>query len=96
MIIIMIALALTLTASAATATTPSPPGHFPQDLPGTQSQASAPTFTAWREHIAPHADEDRWLEIDWHDSTSAGVKAATKQNRPMLLWLMNGHPLGCT
>ncbi|MFT4513711.1 MAG: hypothetical protein ACI89X_001917 [Planctomycetota bacterium] len=68
----------------------------PQEAPRAPAQVSAPTFAAWRDHIAPLPAEDRWLQIDWHDSVSAGVQAATEQQRPMLLWLMNGHPLGCT
>lgn len=82
-------LAIVLCLAAATA-----PQDAPQDT--TQSQVSDTTFAAWRDHIAPRKDEDRWLQIDWHDSVSAGVNAAAKQQRPMLLWLMNGHPLGCT
>tara|TARA_R110002072_G_scaffold139249_3_gene282767 strand:- start:50761 stop:51081 length:321 start_codon:yes stop_codon:yes gene_type:complete len=56
----------------------------------------ATSFAAWRDHIAPLAEENRWLQIDWQDSIAAGMQAASKQQRPMLLWLMNGHPLGCT
>ena len=52
--------------------------------------------TAWRDHIAPTDTETRWQAIDWSDSISAGLRAASQTNRPMLLWLMNGHPLGCT
>jgi hypothetical protein len=92
----MLALALSLAAAATPPAGPSLPVTLPQDVAGTQTQVSASTFAAWRDHIVPHADEDRWLQIEWHDSTSAGFKAATEQNRPMLLWLMNGHPLGCT
>lgn len=81
----MFAFALSLAAAA-----------VPQDAPQVAPQLSATTFAAWRDHIAPVQDEDRWLQIDWHDSVSAGVQAAAKQQRPLLLWLMNGHPLGCT
>jgi len=54
------------------------------------------TFTAWRDHLAPAATEDRWQQIPWQPSISQGIQQAAATNRPMLLWLMNGHPLGCT
>jgi hypothetical protein len=96
----MLAIVLSLT-SAATLLAEDLSGARPQELPRISSQeanaqVTAATFTAWRDHIAPLDAEVRWQKIDWHDSLSAGVRAANKQNRPMLLWLMNGHPLGCT
>lgn len=54
------------------------------------------TFAAWRDHLAPAAIEDRWQQIPWQPSISQGLRQAAATNRPMLLWLMNGHPLGCT
>ena len=54
------------------------------------------TWTAWRDHIAPRTEEERWQAIAWDDNITAGIKNAGSTNRPMLLWLMNGHPLGCT
>ena len=92
----MFAFVLSLAAAATPPTVPDLLVAPPQDEPQTRAQVSATTIAAWRDHIAPRADEDRLLQIDWHDSISAGFKAATEQNRPMLLWLMNGHPLGCT
>ena len=53
-------------------------------------------LAAWRDYIAPRAAETRWQEIDWQGSISTGIQAAIETKRPMLLWLMNGHPLGCT
>jgi hypothetical protein len=32
-----------------------------------------------------------WLPTFWD-----GVIAAQKQEKPILLWAMNGHPLACT
>lgn len=64
---------------------------------GAEQQApDQSTLAAWRDHIAPLATENRWREIAWQDSIAAGLRAATVAERPMLLWLMNGHPLGCT
>lgn len=67
-----------------------------QQTPDPATPLSPTTFAAWRDHIAPTEAEQRWQQIAWHDSLSSGVAAAAEQQRPMLLWLMNGHPLGCT
>lgn len=54
------------------------------------------TFEHWRDYIRPSAQELSFLEIPWRDSFNAAVKEALKTDRPILLWAMNGHPLGCT
>ncbi|MFT5287139.1 MAG: hypothetical protein ACI8TQ_003318 [Planctomycetota bacterium] len=51
-------------------------------------------FDAWRSHLV--AGEEAWLDIPWHASYREGLLAASKANRPVLLWVMNGHPLGPT
>ena len=45
--------------------------------------------------VMPSADEDRWLEIDWHTNIAEARQEAERQNKPLLLWVMNGNPLGC-
>jgi hypothetical protein len=46
--------------------------------------------------IQPDADEDRWAQVPWLVSLwEARVKAAA-EGKPILLWEMDGHPLGCT
>jgi len=50
----------------------------------------------WREHIAPKPIESRWEQIGWRPSLTEGLRDAATADRPLLLWLMNGHPLGCT
>lgn len=54
------------------------------------------TFKAWRKFIVPGADERRDEQIDWAPSLADGLKRAHAQEKPLLLWVMNGHPLGCT
>jgi len=50
----------------------------------------------WVGSLAPNAAETAWEQIPWLSSYNAGLRVAGEQSRPMLLWLMNGHPLGCT
>ena len=50
----------------------------------------------WRERISPAASELAWMKIPWQPSFHEGLLEARSQGRPLLLWVMNGHPLGCT
>lgn len=54
------------------------------------------TIPAWRDHILPTHAERAWERIEWLPSFTAGLRRADEVNRPLLLWVMNGHPLGCT
>lgn len=51
---------------------------------------------AWRAYLAPQGSELAWESLPWLSSYADGVLAAQEQRRPLLLWVMNGHPLGCT
>ena len=46
--------------------------------------------------ICPSPGELRWQKIGWESSLWAGVVEAHAQKKPILLWTMNGHPLGLT
>ena len=49
-----------------------------------------------RSQIRPDADEDRWASIPWRTSLWSARQEAAKDGKPILLWEMDGHPLGCT
>jgi hypothetical protein len=53
---------------------------------------SAPSIA---ELIAPTADEDAWLQIPWEVDLAAARKKAAAAGKPIFLWEMDGHPLGC-
>ncbi len=53
-------------------------------------------LAAWREHLEPTGRELRWESIGWLSTFREGLLSADRQGRPLLLWTMNGHPLGCT
>lgn len=62
-------------------------------------QAQEPAPIDWqtcRAHVLPDADALEWRAIPWLAELRAGVAAGTAQRKPVLLWAMNGHPLGCT
>jgi hypothetical protein len=46
--------------------------------------------------IKPHANELAWTKIPWLTSLWEARRRAAEQGKPILLWEMDGHPLGCT
>jgi hypothetical protein len=68
-------------------------------LPGpVRAAAPAPTpeqFDKIQAMIKPAAGEEKWQQIPWMASLwQARIKAAAA-GKPILLWEMDGHPLGC-
>ncbi len=53
-------------------------------------------FAQWRDFIRPKPQECRWEQIPWQTSLWDAAVTANKQDKPILLWAMNGHPLACT
>lgn len=56
----------------------------------------AQNFAKWVEFISPSRDELAFERIGWRNQFWPAVQEAKKLGRPILLWTMNGHPLGCT
>jgi hypothetical protein len=54
------------------------------------------TFASWRDCIRPKAAERCYETVHWLPTFWDGVMTAQKQDKPILLWAMNGHPLACT
>ncbi|MBZ0266936.1 hypothetical protein K8I85_02170, partial [bacterium] len=50
----------------------------------------------WVDRILPAAAETEWESIPWIPSLREGLRTADAAGKPVLLWLMNGHPCGCT
>ena len=72
-------LALTLSATNLGAAEPIPPKQF----------------SAIHALIKPQAGEDKWAEIPWLTSLWQARKQAAAEGKPILLWEMDGNPLGC-
>ena len=53
-------------------------------------------FDRLRGLIKPDADEDKWEQIPWLTSLWEARRQAAAKGKPILLWEMDGHPLGCT
>ena len=54
------------------------------------------TYDMWQEFIKPTNDELAWAEIPWRSTFYDGLVESEREQKPLLLWVMNGHPLGCT
>lgn len=50
----------------------------------------------WADFVRPNGDELSYEKIGWRNSFWPAVQEARSLGRPILLWTMNGHPLGCT
>ena len=43
--------------------------------------------------VAPAAE--RWTEIPWETDLASARKRAASERKPLFMWIMDGHPLGC-
>ena len=41
-------------------------------------------------------DDASWREIPWRISLLDAQRQAVDENKPIFIWAMDGHPLGCT
>jgi hypothetical protein len=53
-------------------------------------------LTDWRRYLKPAPQDRVWQQIPWRPTFWSAVLEAQRKDRPILLWAMNGHPLGCT
>ena len=66
---------------------------------GTVEGPWEPTATNYKNlltAIRPSEKENSWKSIGWRNQFWPAVQEAKALGRPILLWTMNGHPLGCT
>lgn len=64
-----------------------------------QGWAQGPTPEACaevRSAVLPSPDELGWREIPWRETMVQGILDAQTERKPVVLWAMNGHPLGGT
>ncbi len=45
--------------------------------------------------ILPKVEETVWLQIGWRTDLWEARREAAKSKKPIYLWEMDGHPLGC-
>ncbi len=62
----------------------------------TAEEFSEKNYKQIRDSILPKDDEVEWRAIGWRTTLWDGVIDAQKEDKPVLLYTMNGHPFGCT
>lgn|GEM_PF-383957 len=72
------------------------PSDRPQRIEAAVHMADPALLETWRDLIKPGEDERRWESIDWRSSAWDAILEARALDRPLLVWSMNGHPLGFT
>lgn len=71
-------------------------GSSAAELPETPGPLSEPAWRRLVDWLTPPREDLAWLELGWAPTVAEGVRRAEAEGRPLLLWAMNGHPLGCT
>jgi hypothetical protein len=61
-----------------------------------QRPAAEEQFATLYAYIIPKQSELTWRTIGWRESLGQAWREARNQDKPILFWAMNGHPLGCT
>ncbi len=47
-------------------------------------------------HASLQPSEEAWTTIPWQVSLVPAQQLALKEGKPLFVWAMDGHPLGCT
>ena len=62
--------------------------------------AAAPQELALEEYNQLHVElvpeKATWQSIPWQTSLIDAQNIAASENKPIFIWSMDGHPLGCT
>jgi hypothetical protein len=73
---------------------------LPAFLAATLTAQAGPTLTdaeyaSVLKTARPAAGEDKFDQVPWLTSLWQARQQAAKEGKPILLWEMDGHPLGC-
>ena len=63
--------------------------------PAAFAQLTEKDFHTLHKQLKPAADEP-WRTIPWKISLLDAQRIAAQQKKPIFIWAMDGHPLGCT
>ena len=59
-------------------------------------ELSLQTLEAYQQAIEPTGNETNFLKINWYSQLRESVSKAYQSDKPLLIYMMNGHPLACT
>ncbi|MCH7904351.1 MAG: hypothetical protein IH944_07255 [Armatimonadetes bacterium] len=60
------------------------------------SELNEATFSKIRAAILLNPSAAQWETIPWQPELGPAITEARKQDKPILLWMMNGNPVGMT
>jgi hypothetical protein len=63
---------------------------------GPPAELNDQSYAQWRDQIRPKSAELCFATVPWLPTFWEAVTAAHAEDKPILLWAMNGHPLACT
>ncbi len=67
-----------------------------QDKISRDTKLTEATYSAVFKALQKPPVKTYWKTIPWHPSFGEAIKVARKEDKPILLWSMNGHPCGMT
>lgn len=62
---------------------------------GRAEELTESRFRELHQQLKP-SPEERWRTIPWKIDLLAAQRAAAREKKPIFIWAMDGHPLGCT
>jgi hypothetical protein len=66
-------------------------------VPGFSTAKLSPEkFSQLHAAMAPSGPAERWAEIPWQTDLCAARQLSAREHKPLFMWIMDGHPLGCT
>ena len=61
-----------------------------------QMRSLSDDYAKCHDQICLKPDEQSYQQIPWRTSILQGMVDGQKSDKPIMMLLMNGHPLGCT
>lgn len=61
-----------------------------------QQDLTVKTYEKLRDDILPSKEELKFLDIPWEIRLWDAIVRAQKEEKPILFYAMNGHPMACT
>jgi len=62
---------------------------------GSAQELTERSLDKWASYLAPGTEECAWEGVAWRQSFRQAIVESQIDGKPILLWAMNGHPMGC-
>jgi hypothetical protein len=54
------------------------------------------SYSNVRNSVLARPPKELWTDISWRPNLAEAIREAREKDKPILLWMMNGHPCGMT